>query len=168
LYWSGWQYLHTESDVNGPLNLHAGVPNVQGFGFFWRTGIADDDTVPINWSLSAGLGGMGVIPGRDHDTFGIGYFYSNVETERLSNVLGFDDHSDGFEAFYNIAITPAAHLTLDVQVVSSPGPASDTGVILECDWDWCSKPPARSEIDSAINPSIGRGCFESLGMMFSF
>jgi porin len=130
MYWSGWQYLHTRGDVEGPVNLHAGSPTVQGFGLFWRAGIADNDTVPINWSLSAGLGGMGIIPGREFDTFGIGYYYSNIETDRLTDALGLDDHSYGFEAFYNFAITPAAHLTLDAQVVSSPGPNADTGVIL--------------------------------------
>lgn len=130
LYWSGWQYLYTEDEVTAPLNLHAGPPEVQGIGFFWRAGLADPDTVPIDWSVSGGIGGMGIIPGRDRDTFGVGYYYSDLEPERLTNSLGFAGHSDGMEAFYNIAITPAAHLTFDAQVVSSPAPRTDAGVVL--------------------------------------
>jgi hypothetical protein len=36
----------------------------------------------------------------------------------------------GFECFYNIAITPAAHLTLDLQVVDSPQERPETATVL--------------------------------------
>jgi hypothetical protein len=44
--------------------------------------------------------------------------------------VGIRDHSQGFEGFYNIALTGWAHLTLDVQVTDSLLPQTDTGVLL--------------------------------------
>jgi len=84
---------------------------------FARAGFADQETIPIEWSVSGGVGGKGIIPGRERDTFGVGYFPLKLQPELLINKLGSDDHSQGFEAFYNVSITPAANLTLDVQVL---------------------------------------------------
>jgi porin len=130
LYWSGWQYLYTVEDVESPIALDNGVPPVQGFGLFARAGIGDDDTNPIEWTVSGGFGGQGVIPGRDHDLFGIGYSYAGLQTNRLTGSLGFHDNSQAFEAFYSLAITPAAQLTFDLQVVRGPAPLLDAAVIL--------------------------------------
>ena len=41
-----------------------------------------------------------------------------------------DDASQGFEASYNVAITPAAHLTFDVQVHDAALPNTDTALVL--------------------------------------
>ena len=41
----------------------------------------------------------------------------------------FEDHSNGLEAFYNLAITPAAALTFDVQVSEDPFPGTDITVL---------------------------------------
>ena len=60
----------------------------------------------------------------------VGYFYSGIQRERLSGLLGVGDRAQGFEAFYNIALTPAAHLTLDVQLVESPAQSIDDAVVL--------------------------------------
>ena len=95
-----------------------------------RVGLADQDTNPVEWSLSAGIGGRGIIPSRDNDTFGVGYFYTNIQTTRLSGIVGVENQTQGFEAFYNIAITPAAHLTLDAQIVEPINSNLDTAVIL--------------------------------------
>jgi porin len=117
-------------DVESPIALDNGVPPVQGFGLFARAGIGDDDTNPIEWTVSGGFGGQGVIPGRDHDLFGIGYSYAGLQTNRLTGSLGFHDNSQAFEAFYSLAITPAAQLTFDLQVVRGPAPLLDAAVIL--------------------------------------
>ena len=130
VYWSGWQYLTVEDDIDAPIVLSNGTPDRQGIGLFARLGFADQDTNPVEWSGSIGVGGRGVIPSRDNDTFGVGCYYSGIQTTRLSGPLGIDDHTQGFEAFYNIAITPAAHLSLDAQVVDSPSTSLDTAVIL--------------------------------------
>jgi hypothetical protein len=36
----------------------------------------------------------------------------------------------GLEAYYNLAITPAANLSFDIQVVDTPLPNADAAVIL--------------------------------------
>jgi porin len=128
--WSGWQYLWVKDPSDAPINLTNGEPDRQGFGLFARAGFADQDTNPIELSASGGVGGKGIIPGRERDTFGVGYFHLKFQPDRLIDILGVDDQSQGFEAFYNVSITPAANLTLDVQVLDSPQPDVDTPVIL--------------------------------------
>lgn len=130
VYWSCWQYLTVEEDIDAPISLANGVPDRQGLGVFSRIGFADQDTNPVEWSASVGVGGRGIIGGRDNDTFGVGFYYAGIQDTRLSGILGIDDHSYGFEAFYNIAITPAAHLTLDAQFLKSPSTNIDDAIIL--------------------------------------
>lgn len=130
VYWSGWQYLFVEDKSDAPIDISHGLPNRQGIGLFARAGVADNETNPIEWTANGGIGGRGMIPGRDNDTFGVGYFFLSVQTERLLHPQSIRDHGQGFEAFYNIAITPAALLTLDVQLVESPDTTLDTGVVL--------------------------------------
>ena len=65
-----------------------------------------------------------MIPGRPLDRFGIGYYYDFVDnptlqTKRLGSFEFLRDEW-GFEAFYNIVLTPWLYLTPDIQVV---GPA---------------------------------------------
>ncbi|MHC4320040.1 MAG: hypothetical protein ACYS1B_16060 [Planctomycetota bacterium] len=57
-----------------------------------------------------------MIPGRDDDTCGLGYFYNDAQDP---DTFVFQDgrrrdSSQGFEAYYNIAIANAAALTLDL------------------------------------------------------
>jgi hypothetical protein len=54
----------------------------------------------------------------------------HVQTTRLSDVVGLDDHTEGFECFYNIALTPAAQLTLDAQLIDSAPSNLDSAVVL--------------------------------------
>ncbi|WP_390889067.1 carbohydrate porin [Rhodopirellula halodulae] len=86
------------------------------WGFFARAGIADDDTNPINYLLSAGLGGASPI--RDGDTFGIGYYYSGTSDEigpLLTGALGPIGDSQGVEIFYRTQLTQSVSVTPDFQ-----------------------------------------------------
>jgi porin len=68
-----------------------------------------------------GVGGKGMLESRPHDRFGIGYYYINVKSPQFTGVLAtrkFLRDEYGFEAFYNLAITPWLQLTPDIQVVS--------------------------------------------------
>jgi porin len=114
-YWSGWQYLLVKDPSDKPIDLMNGTPDHEGFGLFARAGLADQDTNPTRWSASAGVGGRGMIPTRDNDTFGVGYYYTSIQRARIGGLLGIQAQGQGFEAFYNVAITPAAHLTFDAQ-----------------------------------------------------
>lgn len=128
--WSGWQYLWVKDPSDAPIILTNGEPDRQGLGLFARAGFADQDTNPIEWSASGGVGGKGIIPSRERDTFGVGYFHIKFQTGRLTDYEDADDQSQGFEAFYNVSITPAANLTFDAQVLDSPLPDVDTAVVL--------------------------------------
>ena len=130
VYWSAWQYLFVEDPSDTPMDLTNGLPDHQGVGLFARFGFADKDTNPVEWSASGGIGGRGIIPTRDNDVFGAGYYYNSFQPTRISGALGFDDKAQGFEAFYNVAITPAAFLTADLQVHDPALPGTDTPVIL--------------------------------------
>ena len=129
-YWSGWQYLYSEETGDAPIDLTNGTPDRQGVGLFARFGFADDDTNPVDWSISGGVGGRGLIPSRDNDTCGVGYFHSSIQEGRLSGITNLNDHGAGFEAYYGLAITPAALLTFDAQVIDSISSDLDNAIVL--------------------------------------
>lgn len=129
LYWSGWQYLWTDGEGEGPIDLDNGIPDRRGFGLFARAGLGDDETVPFDWSLSAGVGGRGLIPGRPDDVFGAGYFYSNAQPGLITSTSAIDDEVDGVEAFYNIAITPGARLTFNFQAINDADASTERAII---------------------------------------
>ncbi len=127
---SGWQYLYTEESSTGPLDPTNKIPDLQGWGLFARAGFADKDTNPFSLTYSIGLGGRGVIPGRDNDLFGLGYFYTETEDGNLVTSVGIEDDTQGFEAFYNVAITPAVKLSFDVQWLQADLPDTDDAWVL--------------------------------------
>ena len=47
----------------------------RGFGVFFRAGVANPKTSPYQQFYSFGFGGKGIIPMREKDRFGIGYYY---------------------------------------------------------------------------------------------
>ncbi len=134
VYASAWQYFwvadNAAASERKPIDLLDGVPDHQGFGMFARFGFADEDTNPIRSAVSVGLGGRGPIPGRPDDLFGVAYYYNDIQTRRLTDILGVKSGNQGFEAFYNLAITPATGLTFGVQVLESPIDRLDTAVIV--------------------------------------
>ena len=106
---------------------------VRGWGVFARAGLADKETNPIHWFLSAGIGGNSPIPGREYDTFGIGWFYSKVSDETAQfakTLLGLTSVGQGAELFYNIGLTPWFHLTPDVQIIKPAREGVDTAVVV--------------------------------------
>lgn len=88
------------------------------WGYFARAGIADSDTNPISYLLSAGLGGAS--PLRDGDSFGVGYYYSGTSDEigpLLVGALGPIGDSQGVEVFYRSQLTESISVTPDFQWV---------------------------------------------------
>ena len=66
-----------------------------------------------------------MIPGRDQDRFGIGYYYLKISSDLrgsfpplLRNRIGLE-HEQGVELFYNIAVTPWLHVTPDLQFIDA-------------------------------------------------
>lgn len=101
----------------------AGDPK-RGLGTFFSIGISDGKANPIRYSYSLGLVGKGVVPGRPHDDFGLGW----ARTEFSDNFVPFLrekfnlglDHEDVVELYYKASITPWLDITPSLQVVS-PG-----------------------------------------------
>jgi porin len=92
----------------------------EGIGIFGRIGASDGNPNPMSFFGSLGIGGKGVIPNRPHDRYGFGFYYINIKSPKFQGLfqtqkLLRDEY--GFEAFYNIAITPWLQLTPDIQIV---------------------------------------------------
>jgi porin len=89
------------------------------WGAFAMLGIADDNPSPVRWFANAGLAGTSPIAGRSADTFGAGYYYTGVSgaLKDLAPVLLPLGDEQGFELYYNLAVTPWFHITPDVQFV---------------------------------------------------
>ena len=102
---------------------HHNTPPV-GFGLFGRAGWEPDDRNAIDQFYSFGIGGYGMlIPGRDGDQWGIGWAGTHISSELRDLPVGLRSWEHAGEAFYNFWLTPAAHLSLNVQVID---PANDT------------------------------------------
>ena len=92
----------------------------QGVGVFGRLGVADGNPNFLKFFGSFGVGGKGMFESRPFDKFGFGYYYINIDNPSLQGPLQtrrFLRDEYGFEAFYNIAITPWLQLTPDIQIV---------------------------------------------------
>jgi porin len=92
----------------------------RGIGVFGRFGASEGNPNPVQYFYSAGVGSKGLIRGRELDQFGLGYYYSSVNNPTLQRPFftqSFLRDEWGFEAYYNIALTPWLLLTPDVQVV---------------------------------------------------
>ena len=91
----------------------------KGWGIFGNISLADQDTNPIRWFLNLGAGGTSPLPGRAADSFGVGYYYlgtSSVLRETLRPVSPVRNEQ-GFELYYNAAITRWFTLTADIQAI---------------------------------------------------
>jgi len=108
VYYNFDQFLYTEQD-----------DPEQGFGLFGRFGWSTGEANPIEQFYSIGVGGKGSIPGRDKDTWGLGYYMINA-TDDLPVALGVDAEQ-GTELYYNIEVTPWFHLSPSLQVIVDPG-----------------------------------------------
>jgi porin len=109
VYYNFDQYFYEPKKASG-----------EGIGVFGRFGASDGDTNFMHFFYSLGIGGKGVIPSRHNDKFGLGFYYIDVKNPKLQGLfqtrkLLRDEY--GFEAFYNVAITPWLRLTPDIQIV---------------------------------------------------
>jgi len=99
----------------------------QGLGIFGRFGAADGSTNPIEFFYSLGFGGKGMIPGRAHDRYGIGWYYA-MTSHKISDDLEIGDEQ-GVEAYYTFAVTPWLQLTPDLQLINPAKKTSDTTLV---------------------------------------
>ena len=100
----------------------------RGFGLFGRVGFADEKTNLVEQFYSLGVGGKGIIEGRENDRMGAGYYYL-AYSDDLPGLLPRDDHEQGWEIYYDAAVTPWMSVGADLQFVDSPLDGVDTAVV---------------------------------------
>jgi porin len=115
LYYNAHQFLQGDAE--------------RGWGVFTRLGISDGNPNVVQWHFAGGVGGIGLFPGRQKDGWGVGVYYLDMSEEALLRGLGVSDEV-GSEFYYNIAVSPAFHVTLDAQVIDSALPRVDTTWVL--------------------------------------
>jgi porin len=109
LYWNADQYLIVDS-----------ADPTRGWGTFARAVFADENTSPLGWFLSFGVGGSSPLVGRPADTFGVGWYHAATSSQigpLITSQVGQVGNGEGVECFYNYQYTPAVRLTPDLQVV---------------------------------------------------
>lgn len=114
-YYNAHQFLH--GDDSG------------GWGVFTRLGVSDGNPNLVKWNFACGAGGVGLLPGRNQDGWGLGVFYLDMSDEDLLRGLGVRNETGG-EFYYSIVVSPAFHVTLDAQVIDSALPRVDTTWVL--------------------------------------
>jgi porin len=103
----------------------------QGFGIFGRLGISDGKANAFHRFYSIGFGAKGMLPGRENDQFGIGYYYLDI-TDDLQPIVRrrlLRGHEQGVEAYYNLAVAPWLHVTPDLQIIDPARRGTDTAVV---------------------------------------
>jgi porin len=94
----------------------------RGLGGFFSAGASDGKANPIKYSYSLGVTGKGMVPGRPHDDFGIGWSRTEFSDKfvpflRRTFDLGLDKE-DALELYYNVAVTPWLAVTPSYQLIS--------------------------------------------------
>ncbi len=105
----------------------------RGWGPFGRAGIADDNTNPLAWFLSFGVGGNSPIASRPLDRFGVGWYYASTSAQVapvIEALFGPVGNGQGIECFYNYAVTPAIYVTPDLQVIVPALEAIDPALVV--------------------------------------
>jgi porin len=103
----------------------------RNWGLFAVGGISDGNPNPIHYNFSVGVGGRSMIPGRQLDTFGVGYYYLSLsdQLKRLTRpILPLQDEY-GVELFYNLAVTPWCRLTPNLTIARPAENRLDTSIM---------------------------------------
>jgi len=93
-----------------------------GLGMFFSFGASDGVANPVKYGYNVGVGGVGIVPGRPQDSFGLAWAHTQFSDnfvpfvrERLD--LGLI-HEDAVEMYYNAKITNWLTATLDLQIIN--------------------------------------------------
>lgn len=110
-YYNAHQFI--QGDKNG------------GWGVFARYGLSDGNPNFVKQTAALGIGGVGLLPRRKQDRWGVGTYFVDMSDENLLKGLNVKDEFGG-EMYYNIAVAPSLNVTLDAQVMDSALPGVDT------------------------------------------
>jgi porin len=102
----------------------------RGFGIFGRFGVGDRDVNPIQAFYSIGLGGKGMIPGREEDTFGVAYYFLSINDKLPPPMASSLQDEEGFELYYRIPIVPWVYVTQGIQIIDPAQKDVGTTIVL--------------------------------------
>jgi hypothetical protein len=118
------QYLFvTDDEAMIAQKLRSGQP-LQGLGVFGRFGYSPPHIAPITYDASIALFAHGLVPRREYDSFGAGFYYNAVsgylkgDIGQLTGRRPSDEK--GIELFYDFAVSPAVRLILSYQHAWNP------------------------------------------------
>lgn len=92
----------------------------KGWGLFSLITLTDGNPNPVKWTVLGGLAGNNLLPGRELDRWGVGYFHYGLSEPLLIGLAAsgvYRRSERGVEAFYNYAVTPWLRLTADLQII---------------------------------------------------
>ncbi|EEE42953.1 Carbohydrate-selective porin [Roseibium alexandrii DFL-11] len=122
------QYVWADESVKRSDGLPVGI------GLFGRFGIAPEGRNVIDQFYSLGIGGFGGLFGRADDNWGIGWagthFSDDLRSDLSAVGVSIDRFEHAIEAYYNVAWTPAARTSLNVQYINSANPAADDAFVI--------------------------------------
>lgn len=94
----------------------------QGIGMFFRGGVAEGDTVQVDWDYELGVVGNGWVPTRPDSEIGAGFTQSHNGGKYVQSVGGIANESEyGVEIYYRDKIMPGLSVQPDFQYVINPG-----------------------------------------------
>jgi len=124
------QYLSVKDDPETVAQKLISGQTLRGVGVFGRVGYAPEKTNPITRDASIALLAHGLSDGRQHDSFGVGFYYNGIskplkdDIAQLSGGTSRVKDEQGVEVFYDFAITPAIKLVPSYQHIWNPLSAS--------------------------------------------
>jgi porin len=127
------QYLwkpDVPADASKPARTAVYDFQERGLGVFTRFGWAPEGRNSFTIYLSGGVGGRGVFNSRPYDRFGLGVYWLKASSDLEANVRGLLRDEVGFEAFYNVALTPWLTLAGDLQWIKSAITRNGDAVVL--------------------------------------
>ena len=107
-----------------------------GFGLFGMFGFSDANPSVVDIFGHIGIGGTSPIRGRSMDNFGAGYYFNGVSNTLINTFDPFLRLRDenGFEAFYNFAVTGWSKVAADVQFIDPFTVGSKTRAFFSVRW----------------------------------
>jgi porin len=95
----------------------------RGWGVFGRASVSDGNPTPLQYFLSAGIGGFNPYTYGRGDRFGLGFYYIDASDEfgPVPRALVGPEDGYGVEAFYNFKATRWLEISPDVQLMQPGG-----------------------------------------------
>lgn len=120
------QFLLLRDDAATVARKQKTGEQIRGIGMLVRAGHAPDDTNPITSDASVALFAHGLLDRREHDSFGIGFYYNKISDKLKTSITTISQgratarDERGMEVFYNFAVTPAVRLIPSYQHIWHP------------------------------------------------